>query len=105
MFELMDSTGSNMPTKMMPMKPAIKNSSNGSANVTAVFMFRSSGFRKTLRRSIQTRVDPVMALMSFPMALPMPALHDLRCSTSIVLVSGVSNTASIYTARRAWHLT
>ena len=41
MYSLMDSTGSNMPMKMMPMKPAIKNSISGSANATAVFRLRS----------------------------------------------------------------
>ena len=37
----MESTGSNMPMKMVPMKPAIKNRSKGSANATAVFRLRS----------------------------------------------------------------
>ncbi len=37
----MESTGSNMPMKMMPMKPAMKNSISGSANATAVFKLRS----------------------------------------------------------------
>jgi hypothetical protein len=38
---LMVSTGSNMPMKMVPMKPAMKNSSSGSAKATAVFRLRS----------------------------------------------------------------
>ena len=37
----MDSTGSNMPMKMVPMNPAMRNSNNGSANATAVFRLRS----------------------------------------------------------------
>ena len=40
MYWLIDSTGSNMPMKIVPINAAMKNSNIGSANETAVWRLR-----------------------------------------------------------------
>src|ERR1019366_8000701 len=70
MYSLMDSTGSNMPMKMTPMKPAIKNSITGSANATAVFRLRS--------RSVS--VSAAMRTSS-PSSLPLSSATEIISST------------------------
>src|ERR1017187_262631 len=70
MYSLMDSTGSNMPMKMTPMKPAIKNSISGSANATAVFRLRS--------RSVS--VSPAMRTSSAS-SLPLSSATEIISST------------------------
>src|SRR6202041_640084 len=70
MFWLIVSTGNNMPMKMVPMKPAIKNRSNGSAKATAVFRLRSRS--PSVTRAMRT---------SSPSSLPLSSATEIISKT------------------------